>query len=150
MAVTNLDFRGLCASRSSDYRKGIRVTKIKVALLGIGNCASSLVQGIHYYSDPERQTHGLIHRVIGGYGPSDMEFVLAIDTDARKVGRDLAEAIFAAPNCTAVFHSDVPSTGTTVMMGRVLDGMAGHMLSAPGGRGFVRAEQPEATKEEIV
>ena len=124
--------------------------RIKTAVLGIGNCASSLVQGVHYYADPARHSHGLIHPQIGGYGPSDVEFVLAIDTDARKVGRDLAEAIFAAPNCTNVFHADVPSTGVTVMMGRVLDGMASHMLSAPEDRGFVRSELPEASQDEIV
>ena len=124
--------------------------KIKTALLGVGNCASSLVQGVHFYADPKAQAHGLIHQVIGGYGPSDVEFVLAIDTDARKVGLDLAEAIFAPPNCTAIFHRDVPPTGVKVMMGRVLDGMAGHMLSAPGERGFVRSDLPEASKDDIV
>ena len=72
--------------------------KIKVALLGIGNCASSLVQGVYYYSDPSRRARGLIHPLIGGHAPSDLSFVLAIDTDARKVGRDLADAIFAPPS----------------------------------------------------
>ena len=124
--------------------------KIKVALVGIGNCASSLVQGIHYYADPGRQVNGLIHRVIGGYGPSAMEIVLAIDTDARKVGRDLSEAIFAPPNCTIVFNRDVPRSGVEVMMGRVLDGMADHMLNGSTDRAFVRAEAPDATKEEVV
>ncbi|MDQ4087652.1 MAG: inositol-3-phosphate synthase [Pseudomonadota bacterium] len=124
--------------------------KIKVAVVGVGNCASSLVQGLHYYADPSRQANGLIHHTIGGYGPAAMQVVLAIDTDARKVGRDLAEAIFAPPNCTAVFSRDIPTTGVTVMMGRVLDGMADHMLGGSGERGFVRAEAPEATKEEIV
>lgn len=123
--------------------------KIKVALIGIGNCASSLVQGVHYYGDPAVPRHGLIHDTIGGYGPGDLEFVLAIDTDARKVGLDLAEAVFAPPNCTAVFARDIPPTGVKVMMGRVLDGMAGHMLEA-GARGFVRADAPEADKAQIV
>ncbi|HWT12784.1 MAG TPA: inositol-3-phosphate synthase [Allosphingosinicella sp.] len=124
--------------------------KIKVALVGVGNCASSLVQGVHYYADPGRPAGGLIHQSVGGYGPADIEFVLAIDTDARKVGKDLSEAIFAAPNCTAVFHASVPASGTTVRMGRVLDGMAEHMLEAAGGRGFVRADEPEADKAAIV
>jgi myo-inositol-1-phosphate synthase len=123
---------------------------IKVALVGIGNCASSLVQGVHYYGEPARQARGLIHQTIGGFGPAAIDFVLAIDTDARKVGRDLAEAIFAAPNCTAVFEGDIPPTGLTVIMGRILDGMADHMMEAGAGRGFVRAEAPEATKDEIV
>jgi myo-inositol-1-phosphate synthase len=124
--------------------------KIRVALVGVGNCASSLVQGIHYYSDPARGTAGLIHQYIDAYGPSDLEFVLAFDTDARKVGLDLSEAIFAAPNCTAVFQPEVPASGVTVRMGRVLDGMAPHMLNGRGERGFVQSGAPEATAEEIV
>jgi myo-inositol-1-phosphate synthase len=129
---------------------GAQMKKIRVALVGVGNCASSLVQGVYHYGEPARNGHGLIHPELGGYGPSDLEFVLAIDTDARKVGRDLAEAIFAPPNCTAIFQRDVPSTGVAVTMGRVLDGMADHMLGVPGERGFVRADQPEASGEEIV
>ena len=124
--------------------------KIKVALLGIGNCASSLVQGVYYYSDPSRSARGLIHPLIGGHAPSDLEFVLAIDADARKVGRDLADAIFAPPNCTTVFQKDIPQTGVVVMMGRVLDGMADHMLAAANGRGFERADAAEASKDAIV
>jgi myo-inositol-1-phosphate synthase len=123
--------------------------RIRTALVGIGNCASSLVQGVAYYADPGRNARGLIHSSIGGYGPSDLEFVLAIDTDARKVGRDLAEAVFAEPNCTTVFQPDIPATGVKVMMGRVLDGMAEHMLVG-GARGFVRAEAPEAERDEII
>ena len=123
--------------------------KIRTALVGIGNCASSLVQGVAYYAEPSRSARGLIHASIGGYGPTDLEFVLAIDTDARKVGRDLSEAVFAEPNCTTVFQRDLPASGVPVMMGRVLDGMAEHMLHG-GGRGFVRADAPEADKDEIV
>ncbi len=124
--------------------------KIRTAVVGVGNCASALVQGVHYYADPERGTGGLMHDRIGGYGPSDMDFVLAIDTDARKVGRDLAEAIFAAPNCTSIFQRDIPCTGIAVRMGRVLDGVADHMLNGAGDRGFVLADAPEASGEEIV
>jgi myo-inositol-1-phosphate synthase len=123
--------------------------KIRVALVGIGNCASSLVQGIHHYAKPGRDGSGLIHALVGGYGPADVEFVLAIDVDARKVGLDLAEAVFAPPNCTTVFASDIPPTGVEVRMGRVLDGMAEHMVEA-GDRGFVRADAAEPEKEEIV
>ena len=124
--------------------------KIRVAIVGVGNCASSLVQGVHHYADPDRPAHGLIHPEIGGRGASDLEFVLAIDTDARKVGRDLSEAVFTPPNCTAVFEPDLPQSGVVVMMGRVLDGMADHMLLANDGRGFVRADAPEAEAEDIV
>ena len=123
--------------------------KIRVAIVGVGNCASSLVQGVGYYADPAHGAAGLIHDFIGDYGPADLEFVLAFDTDARKVGLDLSEAIFAPPNCTAVFQRDLPPTGVTVRMGRVLDGMAEHM-SDRGERGFVRSEAPEAGTEEIV
>jgi myo-inositol-1-phosphate synthase len=124
--------------------------KIRVALVGVGNCASSLVQGVSYYADPAHGTAGLIHEFIGDYGPADIEFVLAFDTDARKVGRDLSDAIFAAPNCTAVFQSEIRPTGVTVRMGKVLDGMAGHMLQGRGERGFIRSDAPEASGEEIV
>jgi myo-inositol-1-phosphate synthase len=123
--------------------------KIRVAIVGVGNCASSLVQGVGHYADPANGSAGLIHDYIGDYGPGDLEFVLAYDTDARKVGLDLADAIFAAPNCTAVFHRGVLRTGVTVRMGRVLDGMAGHM-SGRGERGFVRSEAPEASAEDVV
>ena len=123
--------------------------KVRVAIVGVGNCASSLVQGVSYYADPARGSAGLIHDFIGDYGPTDIEFVLAFDTDARKVGLDLSDAIFAAPNCTAVFQGDLPPSGVTVRMGQVLDGMAEHM-SDRGERGFVRSDAPEAGAEDIV
>jgi myo-inositol-1-phosphate synthase len=79
---------------------------IKVAVIGVGNCASSLVQGVAYYRQ-NNSSQGLIHDVIGGYGAGDVDFVLGVDVDKRKVGKDIAEAIFAGPNCTAVFQPDV-------------------------------------------
>ena len=121
---------------------------IKVAVIGVGNCASSLVQGVAYYSK-NNSAGGLIHEHIGGYGAGDVEFVMAVDVDARKVGKDISEAIFAPPNCTAVFEPDVPLTGVQVMMGAVLDGVAEHMLGM-GDRGFEVSDAPEATKESIV
>ena len=126
------------------------MSKIRVAIIGVGNCASSLVQGLAYYRGRDEECSGVMHARIGGAAVSDVECVLAIDTDARKVGQDLADAIFAAPNCTKVFCPDVTKTGVTVMMGRVLDGMAAHMLTAPPERGFVVADQPEADKAQIV
>ncbi|HYD23658.1 MAG TPA: inositol-3-phosphate synthase [Croceibacterium sp.] len=125
------------------------MAKIRVALIGVGNCASSLVQGVYHYADPARGSGGLIHDLVGGYGPADIEFVLAYDTDERKIGRDLGEAIFTAPNCTAVFQRDIPATGVAVRMGKVLDGMAEHM-NGRGERGFVRSDAPEASAAEIV
>jgi myo-inositol-1-phosphate synthase len=124
------------------------MNRIKVALVGVGNCASSLVQGRYFYAGG-RSPAGLMHERIGGYRLSDIEFVLAIDTDARKVGKDLGEAIFAAPNCTTVFQKEIPVTGVEVRMGQVLDGMASHMAEH-GERGFVRADAPEASEAEIV
>ncbi|MDP3907590.1 inositol-3-phosphate synthase [Novosphingobium sp.] len=121
---------------------------IKVAIIGVGNCASSLVQGVAYYRQ-NNSSEGLIHDKIGGYGAGDAEFVLGIDVDARKVGKDIAEAIFAMPNNTTVFMPNVPATGAKVMMGRVTDGVAPHMTTV-GEKGFIVADAPEATKESVV
>ena len=124
---------------------------IRIAIVGVGNCASSLIQGIHYYrhKSPE-DAIGLMHWEIGSYRPGDIQVVAAFDIDARKVGKDVAEAIFSPPNCTTVFCKDIPSTGAIVRMGRVLDGVSEHMKDYPAHRTFVVADEPEATKEEIV
>lgn len=121
---------------------------VRVAVIGIGNCASSLVQGVAHYRSSGSDA-GLIHDEIGGYRAGDVEFVLGVDIDARKVGRDIAEAIFSAPNNTQVFHRDVPLTGTKVIRGRILDGVADHMTQA-GEKGFIVAEGPDATFAQIV
>ena len=125
--------------------------QIKVGVVGIGNCASSLIQGIHYYRGqaPERAT-GLMHREIGGYRPADIEVVAAFDIDRRKVGRDLSEAIFAEPNCTAVFCDAVPSSGVTVQMGPVLDGLSEHMAGYDEHHTFSLADAPEPSRAEVV
>lgn len=126
------------------------MSKIRVAIIGVGNCASSLVQGVRYYERRDSTAVGLMHERIGRWGPQDVEFVLAIDTDARKVGRDLSEAIFAEPNCTTVFERDIAPMGVPVRMGCALDGMAPHMLDVADGRGFQPADLPDATEAEIV
>ena len=97
---------------------------IRVALIGIGNCASSLVQGLRFYADadPTEVVPGLMHTVLGGYAIRDIEVVAAFDVSAAKVGRDLAEAIFTAPNNTIRF-SRVGPTGVTVERGPTLDGL---------------------------
>ncbi len=95
--------------------------KIKVAILGVGNCASSFVQGIEYYSKSDNED-GLISDVIGGYKVSDIEVVAAYDINSLKVGKDLSEAIFAEPNNTMKF-CDVPKTGVTVQPGVINDGV---------------------------
>ena len=93
------------------------MAKIKIAILGIGNCVSSLIQGIHYYRDKSRQDAiGLMHFEMNGYKPGDIEVVAAFDVDKRKVGKDVHEAIFAKPNCTTVFFSDLPPSGVLVRM----------------------------------
>ena len=126
------------------------MSKIRVALIGVGNCASSLVQGVSYCADAQDESVGLMHWSLGPYQPTDIEFVLAYDIDERKIGRDIAEAIFAEPNCTAVFCDNVRPTGVKVAMGRVLDGVADHMDEAPAARSFVRSKAAEATKAEVV
>jgi len=125
--------------------------KIKVAIIGIGNCASSLIQGIHYYKDknPE-EAIGLMHWDIGGYAPSDIEVVAAFDIDCRKVGKDVSEAIFAKPNCTQIFCSDIPEMGLEVTMGKVLDGVAPHMADHKNDYTFIVSDVEENDRDEIV
>ena len=124
---------------------------IKIAIVGLGNCASALIQGIEYYkSQQEEDAIGLMHWDLGGYRPYQMEVVAAWDIDKRKVGRDVAEAIFAPPNCTTVFCQDIPQTGVTVKMGRVLDGVAEHMSSVEEKYSFVVSDEPEPDKAQIV
>jgi len=119
--------------------------KIKIAIIGIGNCASSLIQGIYYYKDKKLDDiTGLMHWDIGGYKPYDIEVVAAIDVDKRKVGKDVSEAIFAKPNCTKIFCSDIPKMGVEVVMGNVLDGVAPHMKEYPEDRTFVISDSEEA------
>jgi myo-inositol-1-phosphate synthase len=125
---------------------------IRIAIAGIGNCASALIQGIHYYT-PERcrdEVVGLMHREVGGYLPCDIAVVAAFDVDARKVGRDVAQAIFARPNCTKVFQAGIPDCGVVVRMGAVLDGISEHMGDYAEDRTFIRADAPELSKAEIV
>jgi len=125
--------------------------KIKIAIVGVGNCASSLIQGIHYYK-PEKSDDaiGLMHWEIGDYRPCDIEVVAAFDIDKRKVGKDVSEAIFEKPNCTAIFCDDIPLSGVKVRMGKVLDGFSDHMRNYPEDQTFVLADEEEPTEEEVV
>lgn len=104
------------------------MTEIRVAIVGVGNCASALVQGIEYYKNArENETvPGLMHVNFGEYHVRDIKFVAAFEVDKRKIGKDLAEAIFAKPNCCAKF-ADVPPLGVKVSPGPILDGAAEHM-----------------------
>ncbi|MBU0762253.1 MAG: inositol-3-phosphate synthase, partial [Candidatus Altiarchaeota archaeon] len=99
---------------------------IKVALIGVGNCASSLVKGVEYYKDVRAEDPlipGLMHNSLGGYMVKDIKFVTAFDVDKKKVGKDLSKAVFSKPNCTVKF-SDVPEWGVDVKKGPVLDGVS--------------------------
>lgn len=97
---------------------------IKIAIAGVGNCASSLVQGIYFYKNPNAL--GLLHNSIGGYRSSDIEIVAAFDIDERKVGKDVSEAIFAQPNNTKIFQYNIPHIGVKVLRGPTLDGYPKH------------------------
>jgi myo-inositol-1-phosphate synthase len=102
--------------------------KVNVAIAGVGNCASSLIQGVEYYKDAreDQLVPGLMHVNFGGYHVRDVRFVAAFDVDANKVGKDLSEAIFTKPNCTVKF-SDVPELGVEVMRGEVADGLGKYL-----------------------
>src|ERR1700704_947228 len=97
---------------------------VRVAIVGVGNCAASLVQGVEFYkdADPETRVPGLMHVQFGDYHVRDVEFVAAFDVDAKKVGTDLSEAIGASENNTIKF-CDVPPTGVTVQRGHTFDGL---------------------------
>ena len=104
------------------------MSKIKVAIAGVGNCASSLVQGIEYYKEAKEDQFipGLMHVNFGGYHIRDIEFVAAFDVDVNKVGKDISEAIFTPPNCTVKF-CDVPKLGVQVMQAPILDGLGKYL-----------------------
>ncbi|MEX0785807.1 MAG: inositol-3-phosphate synthase [Dehalococcoidia bacterium] len=110
---------------------------INVAIIGVGNCASSLVQGVHYYQDARKDAKvpGLMHVNLGGYHVRDVKFVAAFDIDVNKVGKDLAEAIYAEPNNTFKF-AEVPTTGVRVDRGMTHDGIGKYLSDivhkAPG------------------
>jgi myo-inositol-1-phosphate synthase len=110
--------------------------KVKTAIIGVGNCASSLVQGLEYYQHAADDSAGLMHKEIGGYRLQDVEIVAAFDIDRRKVGKPVEEAIFAKPNNTTIFQREIPQTGVTVQMGPVLDGVAPHMDRYPDDNAF--------------
>ena len=125
--------------------------KIRIAIVGIGNCASSLVQGINFYdgSSVNSTGIGLMHRQIGSYRPGDIEIVAAFDIDRRKVGLDVSKAIFSPPNCTKVFCEKIKLTGAIVKMGCVFDGYPEHMREQDPLRTFLPLEK-ESTREQII
>jgi len=126
--------------------------KIKIALVGVGNCASSLVQGINHYrrlKDDDKDI-GLMHRKIGGYEPYDLKVVAAFDVDARKVGQPINKAILSAPNNTKVFCDQLPSNSPKVQMGELLDGYSKHMGDFPRRQRFVLAKRKAVNVERVL
>jgi myo-inositol-1-phosphate synthase len=129
--------------------------KIRIAVAGVGNCASALLQGIEYYRNHAAPAAGafipgLTNPDIGGYLPGDIEVVAAFDIDRRKVGRPLGEAIFASPNCTEKFHPRMPGGGPIVRMAPVLDGVAPHMRDYPADQTFLPADEPPCDVEKLL
>jgi myo-inositol-1-phosphate synthase len=117
--------------------------KIKVCIVGVGNCCSALYQGLHYYKNNDDNVPGLSYPTIGGYRLSDIEVVMAVDVDTRKIGKPIGEAIFSLPNCCREFVDRKEITpGPVVMRGPRLDGVSDHMLDEDEDRGF-RVNQEE-------
>src|SRR5687767_4670548 len=116
----------ISSNGGSRYESG----KVRVAIIGVGNCASSLVQGVEYYkdADPKESVPGLMHVDLGGYHISDIEFSAAFDIDADKVGKDLSEAIWGGQNNTIRFvREDVPHLGVPVQRGMTHDGLGKYL-----------------------
>ena len=125
--------------------------KIKIGIVGVGNCTSSLIQGIEYYKNKDSsEAIGLMHWDIGGYKPYDIEVVAAFDIDKRKVGKDVSEAIFEFPNCTIVFCDNIPKLNVEVRMGKMLDGFSDHMKNYDDESTFVLSDKKEASKEDVI
>jgi len=127
------------------------MSRVKIAVAGVGNCFSSLWQGVNYYrTRSSDDAIGLMHWDLGGYRPGDIDVVAAFDIDRRKVGKDVSEAVFALPNCTKAFCADIPPAGVLVRMGQVLDGVSSHMTQFPEGQTFVVSDAPEPDMASVV
>lgn len=123
---------------------------IRVAVIGVGNCASSLVQGLAYTKALGEDAVGVAFPRLGPYEIADVEIVAAFDVDSRKVGCDLAEAVFAEPNCTTRFFPDVPPAGVKVLRGRTLDGVSAYMQDNPSEICFRVSDAPEPDAHGVV
>lgn len=123
---------------------------IRVAICGVGNCASALIQGIEYYRHNPSIETGLMHKNIGGYLPDNIQIVAAFDIDRRKVGHPLKEAVFAPPNCVYPIWPSLPYSTITVQMGPVLDGVATHMKDYPSDRTFLPASKKPVDVEQVL
>jgi myo-inositol-1-phosphate synthase len=121
--------------------------EIRVAIVGLGNCASALVQGVHYYRNAKADevVPGLMHVDFGGYYPKDLKFVAVFEANRKKIGKDIADAMWEEPNCCWKFCPDVPKTGVKVLPGPVSDGVAPHMMDS-----FFSYDQSEMKAVDIV
>jgi len=116
------------------------MSKINIAIAGVGNCASALLQGIEMYKESPENSIGLIHYNLGGYTPGDINVVAAFDVDKRKAGKTLKEAVLAKPNCTTLFYDKLPDYPVQVHMGPVMDGISEHMADYDQDNSFVVAD----------
>ncbi len=128
---------------------------IRIAVVGVGNCASSLIQGIEFYRQNSQKNQdfeslGLMHVDIGGYKPWDIEVGAAFDIDRRKVGKLLKEALFSRPNCTRTIYSNLNDSAVKVSMGEVLDGVSEHMKDYPKDRVFLVADEKPSNVEKVL
>lgn len=124
---------------------------IKIGIIGIGNCASALLQGITYYKGKNHtDAIGILRWSINGYTPADIEVVSAFDIDRRKVGKDVHDAIFERPNCTQKFVNHMARTGVQVSMGKILDGFAEHMKNYEPDYTFLPSDAKESTRDDVI
>jgi len=124
---------------------------IRIGIVGVGNCSSSLLQGIDFYRNTSfDETNGLLFHSIGPYSVSDIVVSSAFDIDERKVGRDVNEAIFQPPNCAVTFSKKLPPAGISVSMGKILDGVADHMKNHDPSSTFIASNQHEPSRQDIV
>ncbi len=127
--------------------------KIRIGVVGIGNCAASLLQGIEHYrqNEADEEHLGLMHHDLAGYLPGDIEIVAAFDIDKRKVGKTVDQAIQASPNCVYPIRESIPGSPVTVRMGHILDGVSDHMRQYPAHRTFLPSDEPPAdVVEELI
>ncbi len=124
---------------------------IKIGIIGVGNCASALLQGITYYrGNTYSDAIGILNWSINGYAPYDIKVVSAFDIDQRKVGKDIHDAIFERPNCTKKFVPNMPKSGVKVEMGKILDGFSEHMKDYEPDYTFLICDQKEPTMSDVV
>ena len=129
--------------------------RVRIAIVGVGNCASALIQGLEFYREhsqknPKFEPLGLMHLDIGGYKPWSIEVGAAFDIDRRKVGKPLKEALFAKPNCTKIIYPNFNDSAVMVSMGEVLDGVSEHMKDYPEDRIFLVANQKPCNVEKVL